>query len=149
MMPQIWEILPFFAKVLETIKRRRSSIKFMFHKGHHNLPTWLVWINIMSKILWLIIYNSKCVFQVFVSPPAVRYQHQIVLKGSPGQAQANKIYVLPQKATHSLHATFNPGHNPTSKPMVFFLNSNFGQHNSHPVQPQHPQVCITCVIING
>ncbi|XP_021952582.1 uncharacterized protein LOC110849480 isoform X2 [Folsomia candida] len=76
---------------------------------------------------------------VFVSPPAVRYQHQIVLKGSPGQAQANKIYVLPQKATHSLHATFNPGHNPTSKPMVFFLNSNFGQHNSHPVQPQHPQ----------
>lgn len=67
---------------------------------------------------------------VFVQAPPISYRHNIQLSGAPGGQQSSKIYVLPQKATHSIEATYRPGGNPGSaKPQVFFLNKNFAGQN--------------------
>jgi hypothetical protein len=66
---------------------------------------------------------------VFVQPPAVNYQHNLQLNGSPGQGGQTKIYVLPQQANHQLATNFNLGQITRSKPEVHFLNRN-GQNNN-------------------
>ncbi|OXA44326.1 uncharacterized protein LOC110857658 [Folsomia candida] len=61
---------------------------------------------------------------VFVQPPPVTYKHNIAVQGGTGIAPRTKIYVLPQKSSHSITSEYNPGAVVTSKPNVFFLRSN-------------------------
>lgn len=41
---------------------------------------------------------------VFVQPPPVKYLHRVAISGSSGSSSGAKIYVLPQKASHTLEA---------------------------------------------
>ncbi|CAL8128650.1 unnamed protein product [Orchesella dallaii] len=79
---------------------------------------------------------------VFVQPPPARYHHKVEIVSDGGQGGQTKIYVLPQTATHTVHAKGHIKPGTQVKPVVYFLkggsSSNPGGYGP-PQQPSPPE----------
>ncbi|CAL8124292.1 unnamed protein product [Orchesella dallaii] len=71
-------------------------------------------------------YNTAKKQVIFVEVPATHFKHEITLVQEPGVDKKTKIYVLPQKADHTIQVNDQRGYSPGSKPQVFFLKGNAG-----------------------
>jgi len=67
---------------------------------------------------------------VFVQPPSVRYVHTVDIVSSGGQGTQTKIYVLPQKATHTINPNVQQRPGSQVKPVVYFLKGGISSSSS-------------------
>ncbi|CAL8128648.1 unnamed protein product [Orchesella dallaii] len=75
---------------------------------------------------------------VFVQPPPVRYHHNVEIVSDGGQGGQTKIYVLPQTATHTVHAKGHIKPGTQVKPVVYFLKGGSSSISGGYGTPQQP-----------
>ncbi|ODM97734.1 hypothetical protein Ocin01_08947 [Orchesella cincta] len=81
---------------------------------------------------------------VFIQPPPARYHHNVEIWSGGNQGGQTKIYVLPQKATHTVTPNVQKTPGTQVKPVVYFLNNGasststgYGPPSKQPSAPSY------------
>ncbi|ODM97733.1 hypothetical protein Ocin01_08946 [Orchesella cincta] len=72
---------------------------------------------------------------VFIQPPPARYNHNVEIWSGGNQGGQTKIYVLPQKATHTVTPNVQKTPGTQVKPVVYFLNKGGSSSSSNSYGP--------------
>lgn len=76
---------------------------------------------------------------LFVEAPTLKFKHNINLVTGGGASPRTIIYVLPQKSSHSISASYRPGQSAKVKPQVFFLKGDKSQAQAPSYGVPQPQ----------